>query len=379
VLPVADKKKSKSGWNSLSSSQKSDFKAKNFDKSIKVSESTIQGLRAGKTFEGNVAKFKGGMTAEQREAMNRFYGKNRVGAALGAGVSNDFKNYPANSYVTPKSNIPNKTTNNPGSSYKGAGSTNYKAPKKAGPGFGSMAGDFVKNELLGVDDFTRSIKYAKQGNLKGAIKSGLTGQAELGLTAASVVGSFFTGGATSAALIGAKTAAVAGKVAVKQGAKQTAKTAAKSTAKATTGVAKSVVKTAATGSIKQGAKNVGKGVVKAPRAAVGAYKARGTMTPAIKAAEATVKTTSTASRAAVTAYKANKTQAAGKAAKGLSKSYDEMAKAGKASAQAKSAAAKLKKAQAAKLAKGKAVRKGARRAQAAHVVVAVSSRKNGKK
>ncbi len=351
-----------------------DWKKKNYDTSIKVSEATIQGLRDGKTFEGNVAKFKSGATAEQREAMNRFYGKNRVGAALGQGVATINKTYPANSY-----NVPNKTTNNPGSSYKGAGSTNYKAPKKAGPGFGSMAGDFVKNELLGVDDFTRSIKYAKQGNLKGAIKSGLTGQAELGLTAASVVGSFFTGGATSAALIGAKTAAVAGKVAVKQGAKQTAKTAAKSTAKATTGVAKSVVKTAATGSIKQGAKNVGKGVVKAPRAAVGAYKARGTMTPAIKAAEATVKTTSTASRAAVTAYKANKTQAAGKAAKGLSKSYDEMAKAGKASAQAKSAAAKLKKAQAAKLAKGKAVRKGARRAQAAHVVVAVSSRKNGKK
>jgi len=359
-----------------------DWKKKNYDTSIKVSEATIQGLRDGKTFEGNVAKFKSGATAEQREAMNRFYGKNRVGAALGQGVATINKTYPANSY-----NVPNKTTNNPGSSYKGAGSTNYKAPKKAGPGFGSMAGDFVKNELLGVDDFTRSIKYAKQGNVKGMIKSGLTGQAELGLTAASLVGSFFTGGATGAALVGAKTAAVAGKVAIKQGAKQAGKHAAKSTAKTVVsktamGTAKGtgkVVSTLATGSIKQGAKNVGKGVVKAPRAAVGSYKARGTMTPAIKAAEATVKATSTASRTAAKAYKANKTQAAGKAAKGLGKSYDEMVKAGKTSAQAKSAAAKLKKAQAAKLAKGKAVRKGARRAQAAHVVVAVGSRKNGNK
>lgn len=355
-----------------------DWKKKNYDTSIKVSESTIQGLRSGKTFEGNVAKFKGGMTAEQREAMNRFYGKNRVGAALGQGVSTINKTYPANSY-----NVPNKTTNNPGPNYKGVGSSNYKAPKKSGPSVGSMAGNFVKNELLGVDDFTRSVKYAKSGNVGGAIKSGLTGTGEVGLTALSVVGSFFTGGATGAALVGAKTAAVAGKVAVqqgaKQGAKQTAKTAAKSTAKGSTSAVKKVATVAATGSVKQGAKNVGRGVVKGPKAAVGAYKARGTMTPAIKAAEATVKTTSTASRAAATAYKANKAQAAGKAAKGLGKSYDEMAKAGKASAQAKSAAAKLKKAQAAKLAKGKAVRKGARRAQAAHVVVAVSSRKNGNK
>jgi len=355
-----------------------DWKKKNFDRSIKVSESTIQGLRAGKTFEGNVAKFKGGMNAEQREAMNRFYGKNRVGAALGEGVSTINKTYPANSY-----NMPNKTTNNPGSSYKGAGSTNYKAPKKPGPSFGSMAGDFVKNEFLGVDDFTRSVKYAKSGNVGGAIKSGLTGVGELGLTAATLVGSAFTGGTLGGAVVAAKTASVAAKVAakqgVKQGAKQTAKTAAKSTAKATTGAAKSVVKTAATGSVKTGVKNVGKGVVKAPKGAVKAYKARGTMTPAIKAAEATAKATSTASRTAAKAYKAKKAEAGGKAAKGLGASYDAMTAAGKTNAKAMSAAAKLKKAQAAKLKKGKAVRQGVRRAQAAHVVVAVSSRKNGNK
>lgn len=355
-----------------------DWKKKNYDTSIKVSEATIQGLRSGKTFEGNVAKFKSGATAEQREAMNRFYGKNRVGAALGEGVSTINKTYPANSY-----NVPNKTTNNPGSSYKGAGSTNYKAPKKAGPSMGSMAGDFVKNELLGVDDFSRSVKYAKSGNVGGAIKSGLTGTAELGSTALTVVGSAFTGGALGGAVFGAKAAAFGAKAGVKaaakQGAKQTAKTAAKGTAKATTGVAKTVVKTAATGSVKTGVKNVGKGAVKAPKAMVGAYKARGTVTPAIKAAEATVKTTSTASRAAAKAYKAKKTEAAGKAAKGMGKSYDEMAKAGKASAQAKSAAAKLKKAQAAKLKKGKMVRQGARRVQAVHVATAIGSRKNGNK
>lgn len=375
---MAAKKKSNSGWNSLSASQQSDFKAKNFDKSIKVSESTIQGLRDGKTFEGNVAKFKSGMTAEQREAMNRFYGKNRVGAALGAGVSTINKTYPANSY-----NIPNKTTNNPGSSYKGAGSTNYTPPKKSGPSMGSMAGNFVKNELLGVDDFSRTVKYAKSGNIGGAIKSGLTGTAELGSTALTLVGSAFTGGALGGAVFGAKAAAFGAKAGVKaaakQGAKQTAKTAAKSTAKATTGVAKSVVKTAATGSVKTGVKNVGKGVVKAPKAAVGAYKARGTMTPAIKAAEASAKAASTASRTAAKAYKAKKAEAGGKFAKGMGASYDAMTTAGKANAKALSAAAKLKKTQAAKLKKGKMVRQGARRAQAVHVVTAVSSKKSGKK
>jgi hypothetical protein len=251
---VAAKKKNKSGWNSLSPSQQNEFKAKNFDKNIKVSEATIQGLRAGKTFEGNVAKFKSGATAEQREAMNRFYGKSRVDSALGGTVSGVNKTYP--------------TT--PSSPYQGGPGAKPRLPKTTakpkapGKGIGSMAGDFVKNELLGVDDFTRSIKYAKQGNVKGAIKSGLTGQAELGLTAATVIGSFFTGGAAGAAVWGAKGAAFAAKQAAKEAAKQGAKATAKGAVTgAAKGTAKGVVKvgkTVATGSVKTGVKNVGSGV-----------------------------------------------------------------------------------------------------------------------
>lgn len=91
-----------------------DWKAANYSPAIKVSESTIQGLRAGKTFEGNVAKFKTGATAEQREAMNRFYGKSRVNTALGSPVA-----------------AVNKTYTSPGPAFKGVSSTNYTSPKAA--------------------------------------------------------------------------------------------------------------------------------------------------------------------------------------------------------------------------------------------------------
>jgi hypothetical protein len=93
-----------------------DWKAANYSSAIKVSESTIQGLRAGKTFEGNVAKFKTGATAEQREAMNRFYGKSRVDTALGSPVA-----------------AVNKTYTSPGPAFKGVSSTNYTSPKSVTP------------------------------------------------------------------------------------------------------------------------------------------------------------------------------------------------------------------------------------------------------
>lgn len=342
-----------------------DWKKKNYNTSVKVSEATIQGLRDGKTFEGNVAKFKSGATAEQREAMNRFYGKNRVGAALGEGVSTVNKTYPANSY-----NVPNKTTNNPGPGYKGAGVSGYKAPKAKGPTMGSVGknvGTFVQNELLGVDDFKRTVKYAKEGNIKGTVKSGAAGAAELGLTAATLVGSAFTGGAVGGAVWGAKAATVAAKQAAKQGAKQGAKTAAKSTAKGATGTAKKVVKTAATGSPVKGTVKGVKAAAKAPKAGYKAVKGAGNVfvavTPAAKTAAAATKT----SKAATAAYKAKKAEAGGKAAKGMGASYDAMKVSGKAASQARST---LKK----KVAKGKLVRKGARRGQMVHYGAATMTR-----
>jgi len=43
--------------------------------------------------------------------------------------------------------------------------------------------NYVRDEMLGFDDFGSAAKHAKDGNWFGAIKSGLTGAAELGLTA----------------------------------------------------------------------------------------------------------------------------------------------------------------------------------------------------
>lgn len=93
---------------------------------------------------------------------------------------------------------------------------------------GGPVGDFVKNELLGVDDFGNAIKHAKEGDVGASVKSGLAGVGELGLTAASIVAGLFSGGTGAVGVQAAKMAAVQG---VKQGVKQIAK----QTAKKTTG------------------------------------------------------------------------------------------------------------------------------------------------
>lgn len=91
---------------------------------------------------------------------------------------------------------------------------------------GGAVGDFVKNELLGVDDFGNAIKHAKEGDVGASVKSGLAGVGELGLTAASIVAGLFSGGTGAVGVQAAKMAAVQG---VKQGVKQIAKQTAKNT------------------------------------------------------------------------------------------------------------------------------------------------------
>jgi hypothetical protein len=78
---------------------------------------------------------------------------------------------------------------------------------------------YVRDEMLGVDDFKRVSDKAKKGDVLGAVKSGATGIGELGLTAASLVAGFFSGGAGTV-----------GVQAAKAGAKQAVKTAAKTAA-----------------------------------------------------------------------------------------------------------------------------------------------------
>lgn len=330
-----------------------DFKAANFNTGVKVSSSTISDLRAGKSFEGNVAKFKTSATPEQREAMNRFYGKKRVDTALGSTVSSVNKTYGTS----------------PGSSYKGASTSGYKAPKAATPGgltkTGASVGNFVKNELLGVDDFSKLRGQMKKHEYKNMAKSTLAGSFELGTTVAAVAGSVFTGGATAGALVASKAATVA----AKQGAKAVVKQGAKTTAKNVGAKAAKAGTKAATGSALKGGMTVGKAAAKVPGKAVNAYKARGTVTPAIKAAKATAATSTAASKAATTAYKAQKVVSAGKFSKELNTAHSAMKTAGKVGASNRSAVTKLTAAQAKKLAKAKNFRKGVRRAQAGHVAI----------
>jgi hypothetical protein len=78
---------------------------------------------------------------------------------------------------------------------------------------------YVREEMLGLDDFGRVADKAKKGDVLGAVKSGATGIGELGLTAASLVAGFFSGGTGTVGIQAAK-----------MGAKQAVKTAAKTAA-----------------------------------------------------------------------------------------------------------------------------------------------------
>ena len=85
-------------------------------------------------------------------------------------------------------------------------------------------GGFVANELLGVDDAKRAISKARQGDIKGAIKSAATGALELGTTVSGVgVG----------AKLGAKVGLKAGEKVAESAAKRTAQAVGQKVAEAT--------------------------------------------------------------------------------------------------------------------------------------------------
>lgn len=369
-----------------------DWKKKNYNSSVKVSSKTIADLKAGGTFSANVAKYKSGATAEQREAMNRFYGKSRVDSALGKSVSSVNKTYSVS----------------PGPTFNGVGGAGYKRPTGSTtpvskPKGNNAVSTFVKNELLGVDDFKNVAKHAKSGNWAGAAKSLATGAFEAGSTAAAVAGSVLTGGAAGGAYVAAKTAQVAARQGVKQAVKQTGKHAAKGTAKtvaskaalATGKGAVKAAKTVATGSMKTGTKNVVKAPVSAVKTAgkgISAVKKAGSTSPRLMAAEKqaarTAKTAATATDKAKevkASYNALKASGAGKPVKGINKAYDARKAATTGAREARVVAGRsearvtaLKKEYAKKLATGKAVRKGARRAQYAHLTV-MANEKNKRK
>lgn len=66
------------GWNAMSKTKQDAWKKANFDSSTKVTAAQLDKLRAEKTPEKAIAKYKN--DPAMREALNRFYGKTRVGS-----------------------------------------------------------------------------------------------------------------------------------------------------------------------------------------------------------------------------------------------------------------------------------------------------------
>jgi hypothetical protein len=109
-------KKKPTGWNSLTKAQQEAWKKKNFDRSTKVTEAQLNKLRKEGTPTKAIAKYKG--DPSMREALNRFYGKDRVNAIAGTAANNKSKGTP------PK-----------GSGPKGSGpGYTRKTPVPGGPG-----------------------------------------------------------------------------------------------------------------------------------------------------------------------------------------------------------------------------------------------------
>lgn len=75
---MATKPKPK-GWNAMSKAKQDAWKKANFSSSTKVTTAQLNKLRAEKTPEKAIAKYKNDPT--MREALNRFYGKSRVGGS----------------------------------------------------------------------------------------------------------------------------------------------------------------------------------------------------------------------------------------------------------------------------------------------------------
>lgn len=249
------------------------FKKQNFNTNVRVSNQTINQLKANKTFAGNVAAFKKtGMNAQQREAMNRFYGKARVSSALGNGNGTAMRtNVTAASVASNPVHIRHdrsagaRVSDWSSSTYSqpkvGKSNTVYKPPSDAtknatssSKSFWSKAGGFVANELLGVDDLKRTANYVRKGQFGKAAKSAAAGAVELGSTIGAAAAAIPTGGGS----IAAKGALIAAKQGVKVGAKAAAKQAAKSTARA-----------AERKAVGSGLKAAGKAVVKSPVKTIG--------------------------------------------------------------------------------------------------------------
>jgi hypothetical protein len=113
----------------MTKAQMEAFKKKNFDKSKKVTEAQLNKLRKEGTPEKAIAKYKN--DPSMREALNRFYGKDRVSKSGGSGSS-------ANQPTGPGGKMPKRPAGGPGAKMtardgRGGASSTYK-PSGSKPG-----------------------------------------------------------------------------------------------------------------------------------------------------------------------------------------------------------------------------------------------------
>jgi hypothetical protein len=116
------------GWNSMSKAKQDAWKKANFDSSTKVTKAQLDKLRAEKTPEKAIAKYKN--DPAMREALNRFYGKSRVGSVA-----------PTTSTTTrpaggPGAKMPGRPAGGPGAKIGGDGRVKKTSQSSTGTGVG---------------------------------------------------------------------------------------------------------------------------------------------------------------------------------------------------------------------------------------------------
>jgi hypothetical protein len=267
-------------WNDLTPAQQAAWKKKNFNTNIRVPQSAIDKLMAGKTKANNIKKYSGTNSKVMREAMNRFYGKgwDKGGSGggdggNGGGGKGGTKPYkPGPMIDRPNmSDVPRRTIRSI------EGSKGYSAPKKGGSNAGpkrskyeenykKMTGKYPnqktkKEQVTSVTPTIMANRVSDKNKARGrqlvgtiATLTGVGGAARLATTGAIRAGQYAMGrGAAqvaqrnlanqAAAAAAKKTAAAAAKkTAAKKAAAAAAKPAAKTAASKTTAAAKTAAK-----------------------------------------------------------------------------------------------------------------------------------------
>jgi hypothetical protein len=245
------------------------FKKKNFDLNKKVTKAQLDKLRKEGTPAKAIAKYKN--DPAMREALNRFYGKDRVGKAGGSGSS-------AKQPTGPGGKMPKRPAGGPGAKMtardgRGASSSTSK-PSGSKPNSNKGSGNKAYTaQAQARKEAMARMSPAERERLSKFTKTG--GEALLNASTFVIPG----GAAVKGGLVlkGAKAAAIAN--AKKQAASNIAK---RSTMKANDALAKQKAATAAKNAVKTGK---GSGAGSSSKAASAAKKAADTKVAAEKAAE----------------------------------------------------------------------------------------------